>query len=202
MRLLCILACLTASTLAGQEARQEWLGTLDLGGRKVNFRLATVQNGGKWTARIQQLVPSGDSPEMPVDTFEVDGGNVSLKINRLNAEFSGKLNEASDQVTGMWKQTMRSGDIENLPLTLRLADPSKEPRLIEAWTGDLKLGPQNLTLRFRVLESPAGKRLVKFDSLSDQIFGLAAEANVAQGQVDFAVPLLKASFKGLSLIHI
>lgn len=168
-------------------ADQEWEGSLDVAGTTLTIRVKAQLTDSGWKATLRRVNPDG--PEIAADTFQVEGDSVRLEVKTgLTANFVGKLNEAGTEIVGTWKQAGKE-----LPLTFRRVG---EERLVEAWKGTLVAGPQTLEFQFRVLETAEGKRLAKFDSLSEKVTGLAAEVTRTAKSVVFAAPGLNARFEG------
>jgi len=194
MRFILAFLCLFGSANAAQQNRQEWTGTLKLD-RDITLRIAADKVGEGIRATIQKIEGGETSERMQIDTFAIAGdGTVVMRIVRLKAEFVGKLNEAGDAVVGSWTMKAKDGKDVSTPLTLKKDEPPQDPALIETWSGTLVAEGSSSLVRFRVLKDGGFKRKVVFDT--GGVSGVAADANVAQGQVEFAVPSLGVRFSG------
>ena len=115
---------------------------------------------------------------------------MKVKQADVDMEFRGTVNADLTEAKGTWKQAGRE-----FPLTLR---PAVDGEPVEAWVGEFNDGIKDLKLQFRILETPDGKRLVKFDTLTEGFTGFEAVVDRKKGDpnVTFTVPSLSARFEG------
>lgn len=174
-----------------REFQREWEGTMDIGsGRTITLRITSWNEDGKPRASFRRINPDGQ--EIQFDSFETDGQDVVMKVKQadVDMEFRGTVNADLTEAKGTWKQAGRE-----FPLTLR---PAVDGEPVEAWVGEFNDGIKDLKLQFRILETPDGKRLVKFDTLTEGFTGFEAVVDRKKGDpnVTFTVPSLSARFEG------
>ncbi len=174
----------------------EWNGPLitPTGSLTVVFRFEKTKEG--------TFVAFHDSPDqgakgVSVTEATVNNGELTLKMETINAQFTGKL--TGDEIIGEWKQ--RSG---SLPLTLKKGEYkapvfslnlSKEAmdQLSGKWQG--KLGP--LTLVFRFGKTDKGDFVGFIDSPNQGTKGVPIkEAALSDGQIELKFPTVGGEYTG------
>lgn len=168
----------------------DWMGTIDAGAVKLRLQLTT---NGETSATSGKLVSIDQGNALiPLDSLSIKSGTVKFAAARLGIRFEGKLAPNNKSFSGTFNQGP-----QKFPLTMKQVNGDIEPdKLIETWVGTLQAGPQKLRLQFRILEQHGGKRVTKFDSLTQNVEGIAAEINRDDKTLNLEIKSLRATFTG------
>ena len=112
--LLCgLLLALVAPLAPAASLEGDWLGTLQAGPQKLRLLLHIGSDSdGKLTATLDSLDQGATG--LPVDSIQLEGNQLSFKMNRLQASYTGILSDDGASITGTWTQGGAS-----LPLVFR-----------------------------------------------------------------------------------
>ena len=186
-----IATLLWTQTAFGQVSEAEvWLGELDVQVAKLRLevRLEFGEDGSP-TAKLFSL--DQNNAEIAVDSFEVDGDMVAMKMESVLASFQGKMSEDHTECVGTFTQAGRE-----FPLTFKKVDKVPVRTHIVNWVGTLKAGAQEFEFQLRVFEDDDGKRSAVLDSFSENIEGLATNFTQDGSEMEFEVPVSAGKFVG------
>jgi len=178
---------LATSNVLAEETR--WLGILDVGVAKLRLQVIVDDSQDELTGTLVSL-DQGES-RIELDSIVVKDGKVAFSAMKIGASYQGTISSDGETVEGTFTQ-----GAQQFPLTFRHADKITEDKLLESWVGTLKAGGQSLRLQFRIFEQADGKRVTKFDSLSQDTMGLPAESKFGDDEAKFEVEIIKATFEG------
>ncbi|MDW8051879.1 MAG: alpha/beta fold hydrolase [Armatimonadota bacterium] len=99
-----------------------WHGVLEAGGQRLRLVLRINRApDGKWRASIDS--PDQGAYGVPVSTIQIEGRQITLKLEQVQGEFVGALSADGKQLEGVWRQ---SGS--EFKLTLTRGEPPKPKR--------------------------------------------------------------------------
>lgn len=169
-----------------------WYGELDAKTRVFRFVIeqtpateADTKNTGTLTSLDE------GSAKFALDDFSLDDAGMHFKLKATKAAFEGKLDAASQVVSGTWKQHgaelgLEFKKVETIPIDA--------PQ--EIWRGSMKTGFQNLEMQVRVYETNDAKKSYFVDSVSQKAGGFMANVEIAQGEFRMKIPALQATYSG------
>ncbi len=109
--------------------RDTWLGTLEIGPSKLRLVLHIVRSSeGVLTATVDSL--DQGAMALPVDSITFKDGVLRFEMKRLMASYEGKMNAASDELTGVFTQAGQTlplvfRAVEQAPVVKRPQEPQK-----------------------------------------------------------------------------
>jgi len=103
--LLCLSLILTGmlpGRLQAQDITGKWHGLIKFPGTALRLDLEVAQQNGAYKATA--FSPDQGNNPIPVDEFSYSDGKMEFAIHRLNVKFSGKMDDASSTIKGVFEQ--------------------------------------------------------------------------------------------------
>ena len=104
-RLFCGMTLLTLVASSGNaqvDLTGAWAGELEAAGQKLTVVFNVEQDAGSYTATMD--VPAQGAAGIPVDSFDVEDGAVTLAVSAAGLSYSGRLSEDGQAVEGTFSQ--------------------------------------------------------------------------------------------------
>jgi pimeloyl-ACP methyl ester carboxylesterase len=176
--------------LLAQEEPQVWLGELDVQVAKLRLevRLTTDDEGA---TKAQLISLDQNNAEIPVDSFVLEAGSVTMKMPSVQASFKGTMNEDSTECSGTFTQLGKE-----YPLTFRKVDRVPDRTHVKTWAGILKAGAREFEFQLRVFEDDDGQKSAVLDSFTESIEGLSTNFQQEGNSFQFEVPLSAGKYEG------
>lgn len=167
----------------------DWMGELQIPNSSLRLWLAVERDtNGKLQANIDS-VDQTPGKKMVVEDISVQDNELSFKIPRISAKYTGKWDEQTQQWQGRFKQG-RSFDL-NFSRGKPQADPTY-PELNGKWQTEISGHP----LIVRIETNQMGTKAV-LDSPDEGVTGLPISAlTLNNGEMSFIIPTAKVTFKG------
>ena len=173
-----------------EDAEQKWFGSIETGGPKLRLLIEVKrQEDGAFAATAFSL--DQGNAAIPVETFNLDGGKLTMDVPAVKGSYAGTLSEDGRSVEGKWTQ---SGRDMTLNLQRVAAAPSLKTKA--AWKGTLVAGAVKLEVQFRIVDGVDGQEEVFFDSLTQMQKGFGASMQETENGVIFEVPAVRGQFEG------
>ncbi len=104
-----------------------WLGALDVYGKKLRIGLSVSDSAGIMVAFL--MSPDQGVMNIMVDKITVNGDSLEVKSKNIGSTFKGKLNTDGDTLKGFWMQRgklpIALKHVDKLPQLIRPQDPKK-----------------------------------------------------------------------------
>ena len=107
-----ILIITVAAQAPTHNVEGNWLGTLEVGGTKLRIVLKIQKSENSYAAKFDSL--DQGATDLPIDSIALNGNKLTFSATKFGVNYEGTLNEAGDEITGIFKQ----GAIEN-PLVFK-----------------------------------------------------------------------------------
>ena len=146
---------------------QLWQGVLDVGGQKLTMNFEVTVTGDEFSGSV--ATPEQGNQTIPLSSMSIEDGNVEIEVDKVGGKFTGKLNEAGDQVVGVWQQ--RGNELE---MTINKVDSFDSGEHIETWKGTLDVGVK-LEMGLKVYRQKDGSLTAKLDSYTQNVTGIPIE---------------------------
>ena len=137
---------------------------LDVGGQKLTMNFEVTVTGDEFSGSV--ATPEQGNQTIPLSSMSIEDGNVEIEVDKVGGKFTGKLNEAGDQVVGVWQQ--RGNELE---LTINRVDSFDSGEHIETWKGTLDVGIK-LEMGLKVYRQKDGSLTAKLDSYTQNVTGI------------------------------
>jgi len=178
-----------ASQLSAQEStdsseKQQWSGVLDVGVGKLTLNFDLIKVGDEWEGKIISIEQG--NAVIPISKIEIDGNNMAIEANSVQAKFAGKLNADETVCTGKWTQLGKEYEFE-----IRRVDSEH----IETWKGTLEMGVK-LEIGLKVYRGKDDVLTAKMDSYSQGVTDIPVEFQRDGDTVKFSQEAMRMSFEG------
>jgi hypothetical protein len=178
----------------------KWEGELNTPERSMHFILGfTKTEQGDFLCYVDFLGRS--APLFPASEVILDNGTLSVKVDDLNAEFKGQLN--NEEITGEWSDrgqvfplSLKRGEVEGQVAALDLPQAIMD-QLLGHWNGEIQLPNRTRPVVFRFEKTEQGD-FVGFHDIADvgELGIPIKEAKLEKGTLTLKINNGQAEYEG------